>query len=145
MVDIADKHTLEHALTYLYTGQYEDEQPLTKDEIVSNPKDSQSTSNGETCTVNLLKTDQNSSYISSHEAGENPTQFTAQLTEVRNADHPREPQLSADTNAPFADTRHSCTSPDCYCTKLRTNTFVYIVADYYQIPGLKHLAVAKFS
>ena len=157
-VDVVDVRTLQHALRYLYTDIYDDEWLPTIGYAGPVEAASQIKSNDqhpETEPKILhdddlfpqepdLESADARSHVSYHQIEEQSERLESEDLHQREHSNSRHAMESGDS--------HDCSiawkdkSGDvCSNTKARTNTLVYIFADYYQISDLKILAVGKFA
>lgn len=154
-VEIADLPTLQRALTYLYTGSYNDQSLISFDGTPQEPNHLQygnayiamNTELGEGRETSVQSRD-SAAEIEINEGHTSSSSRTGQLKPPDLVQHDE-----TNSNADYEPEDHcQCSKnqsnkPKAVCSnaRLRANALVYILADYYQIPGLKRLAVSKFA
>jgi hypothetical protein len=148
-VDVVDSSALQRAFSYLYTGIYDDETLPLIDYVVSETNGLQDSADGETCGIEPRELNEDA--VEEVEAFVSLPQSDAQSTQTETEDIIQCEQPSPIVSAADEDRIDCCTlgknEPRSVCnnTKLRANTFVYILADYYQIPELKRFAMKIFA
>lgn len=156
---VVDPSTLERALTYLYTGKYDDAGSCFTGKIASTSSDEPCGSTGRDSDVGTAEPDNEeaSSHLrhrsEAHERDAANSEYETAATYTEECDEMESrsgwPSRIEQQGQEAVRNCHGAEmvnlEPGCRSHRLRANALVYIFADYYDIPDLKTLAVKKFE